>query len=158
MNFNTGSRLIFILFLAIIVALFTFLIIIFVKSTKKKEVKKPLKILAIVFAVLTLAGCFICPLTYFGDIPIDIRYGTYRACEGYVNYVGSVEIMKVHRDSISLYRNGSSEGISGYYNLKNDILDIKFSDGTTQRFIVKGFGTDLVHASTNIKAFQYIGD
>lgn len=158
MNFNTGSRLIFILFLAIIVALFTFLIIIFVQNNKKKEVKKSLKILALVFAVLTLAGCFICPLTYFGDIPINLRYGTYQAYDGYIGYVGSVQVLKVHRDSISLYRDGSSAGTSGYYTLKNDILEIKYGDGTMQRFVVKHLGSELVDESTNIKAFHYIGD
>lgn len=157
MNFNTGSRLVFILFIAIIVALFTVLIIIALQSKNKNKVQVPLKVVAIVLAVLTVAGCFICPLTYYCDIPINLRYGNYEACPGYYPGHRTYKSLVIHRDSLEI-TNSASERIGGRYTLKNDILEVYLTDGTRETFVVKHFGSELVDKESNIKAFTYIGD
>ena len=154
MNFNSGSLFIFILFMAVLVALLVLLIVLFTKSRKGQKVAVALKIVTLMLAITSIAGCFVFPLTYYGDIPLNLRYGTYLVYEGYSRYALG---MKIHRDSLTLHKS-SSEKLDGHYTIKNNILEIKYSDGSTQRFVVKGFGSELVEESTNIKAFHYIGD
>lgn len=157
MNFNSGSLLVFIVFIAILVALFTILIIILLQSKNKNKVAKSLKISAIVLSVLTVACCFVCPLTYYCDIPLNLRYGNYEACPGYYPGFRQYRLLVIHRDSLEI-TNSASERINGRYTLKNDILEVYLTDGTRETFVVKHFGSELVDKESNIKAFRYIGD
>lgn len=157
MNFNTGSLIIFIVFVAIVVALFTILIVIALRSKKKQKIAHSLKVSAIVLAILAVACCFICPLTYYCDIPINLRYGNYEACPGYYPGHRQYKYLKIHRDSLEIQKT-DSDRLNGHYSLKNDILEVYLSDGTRETFVVKHFGSELVDKQSNIKAFRYVGD
>ena len=103
------------------------------------------------FALIVLAGSFVFPLTYLGDIPLDLKYGMFRS-------YNNPDYLVIHRDSIELHKNGESEGLKGTYTLRNDVLEITYKDGTTDKFIVKHMGVELVDAETNNKAYKYVKD
>ena len=150
MNFNSGSRLVFIIFIIAIAILIALVVIFAVISKKKKKAPVALKILTIFSALIVVAGCFVFPLSYYGDIPLNLQYGTYLA-------YNSANYLNIHRDSLSLHVGGTSQGLKGTYTLKNDVLEITYQDGTKDKFIVKHFGHELVDAETNNKAYQYKG-
>lgn len=149
MNFNSGSRLVFIIFV-IAVAILIGLLVLFAILAKKNKVPVVLKVFTIVSAIIVVAGCFVFPLSYYGDIPLNLQYGTYLA-------YNSANYLKVHRDGLELHKDGASEGLKGTYTLKNDVLEITYQDGTSDRFIVKHFGHELVDAETNNKAYEFKG-
>ena len=149
MNFNSGSRLVFIIFI-IAIAILIGLLVLFAILAKKNKVPVVLKVFTIVSAIIVVAGCFVFPLSYYGDIPLNLQYGTYLA-------YNSANYLKVHRDSLELHKDGASEGLKGTYTLKNDVLEITYQDGTKDKFVVKHFGRELVDAETNNKAYEYKG-
>ena len=150
MNFNSGSRLVFIIFVVSLVILFTLLVVFALKSKKKEKAPAVIKVFTILFAVISIAGCFVFPLTYFGDIPLNLQYGTFIA-------YNSADYLRVHRDSVELHKDAASQGLKGTYTLKNDILQITYKDGTSAKYVVKHFGRELVDYETNHKAFEYKG-
>ena len=150
MNFNSGSRLVFIIFVIAIAILIALLVLFAILAKKKNKAPAVLKAFTIVAALIVMAGCFIFPLSYYGDIPLNLQYGTYLAYT-------SANYLKVHRDSVSLHKDGASNGLKGTYTLKNDVLEITYQDGTKDKFVVKHFGRELVDAETNRKAYDYKG-
>ena len=150
MNFNSGSRLVFMIFVIAIAILIALLILFAILAKKKNKAPAVLKVLTIVSALIVMAGCFVFPLSYYGDIPLNLQYGTYLA-------YNSANYLKVHRDSLELHKDGASQGLKGTYTLKNDVLEITYQDGTKDKFIVKHFGRELVDAETNNKAYEYKG-
>ena len=149
MNFNSGSRIVFIAFIICICILILLLILIAVSSKKKNKTPAVLKVFSLLFALIVLAGSFVFPLTYLGDIPLDLKYGMFRS-------YNHADYLVIHRDSIELHKDGVSEGLKGTYTLRNDVLEITYKDGTTDKFIVKHMGVELVDAETNNKAYKYV--
>ena len=149
MSFNSGSRLVFIIFI-IAIAILIGLLGLFAILAKKNKVPVVLKVFTIVSAIIVVAGCFVFPLSYYGDIPLNLQYGTFLA-------YNSANYLKVHRDSLELHKDGASEGLKGTYTLKNNVLEITYQDGTKDKFVVKHFGRELVDAETNNKAYEYKG-
>lgn len=150
MNFNSGSRLVFIIFIIAIAILLALLVLFAIISKKKNKAPVVLKVITIVSALIVIAGCFVFPLSYYGDIPLNLQYGKFVA-------YNSADYLNVHRDSLSLHKDGASQGLKGTYTLKNDVLEITYQDGTKDRFFVKHFGRELVDAETNNKAYEYKG-
>ena len=150
MNFNSGSRLVFMIFVIATAILIALLILFAILAKKKNKAPAVLKVFIIVSALIVMAGCFVFPLSYYGDIPLNLQYGTYLA-------YNSANYLKVHRDSVSLHIDGASQGLKGTYTLKNDVLEITYQDGTKDKFVVKHFGRELVDAETNNKAYEYKG-
>ena len=151
MNFNSGSKIVFIAFVICVCILILLLILIALASKKRNKAPAVLKAFSLLFALVVLAGSFVFPLTYLGDIPLDLRYGTFKS-------INHADYLRIHRDSIELHKDGASEGLKGTYTLKNDVLEITYKDGTKDKFVVKHMGTELVDAETNNKAYKYVKD
>ena len=151
MNFNSGTRLVFIIFLVVIVILFVLLILVALIGKKKRKVPVILKVFTILFTVLSIAGGFVFPFTYYCNIPLNLKYGRFMGN-------GTPDYLVVHHDSVELHENGESRGLKGTYSIKNDVLEITYKDGTVDKLIVKHFGAELVDPITNMRAYYYTGD
>ena len=151
MNFNSGTRLVLIIFLAVIAVLFILLILVALQSKKKKRIPAVLKVFTILFAICSIAGGFVFPFTYYCDIPLNLKYGHFMGN-------GTPDYLVVHHDSVELHENGESKGLKGTYTIKNDVLEITYNNGTTDKFVVKHFGAELVDPVTNMRAYYYTGD
>ena len=154
MMLNSGSRLTLVIFIIVLVALILFMVLFAVNSKKNKKTPVVLKVFILVFAIVSIAGSFVVPLSYYSDIPINIQYGKFYS----VKSDRPNEYINIHRDSLSFHASGSSNELQGNYILKDDILDITYKDGTKAKFFVKHFGKELVNAENNQRAFLYGGD
>ena len=144
---NSGAKLFLFILLGCVVILIITLVLISVLS-KGKKIKGGIKFLVVIVSLMTSAAFVTFPLSYYNYIPVNLRYGYYKA-------VGTQDKIKITRHSCEYLSYSGSNLYDGKWTLENDELTLQFSNKTLT-YEVKDFGTKLY--KDGAITFRYMKD